>query len=277
MPVLVAPLDEARRQLGDKTPLGSVLNSAEWEQVPVAIRQRAQFSAGVTSARLLQGIQDKLAGILGLADEQLQNGKSANLSRSFFIDAIRDLARSEGLDQLLDPAKLGTLQDITSIPRLALIHDMQVADAQGYAQWRTDQRLGAALLYPAWEFVRVESRKEPRQSWTRRWAESGGRIYSGRMIARKDDPVWTKLSRFGKPWPPFDYGSGMGLEDVERDEAISLGVITEDDEPPTGGEADFNAGLKAEIAGLSPQYRQGLENIFDGRIKIAGDQVTIAA
>ena len=38
------------------------------------------------------------------------------------------------------------------------------------------------------------------------------------MVALKEDPVWTRISRFGQPWPPFDFNSGMGVEDVSHDE-----------------------------------------------------------
>jgi hypothetical protein len=31
-----------------------------------------------------------------------------------------------------------------------------------------------------------------------------------RMIARKDSPIWEALSRFGTPYPPFDFNSGCG-------------------------------------------------------------------
>lgn len=40
------------------------------------------------------------------------------------------------------------------------------------------------------------------------------------MIALKSDRVWTNFSRFGRPYPPSDFGSGMGVEDIDRDEAF---------------------------------------------------------
>ena len=52
------------------------------------------------------------------------------------------------------------------------------------------------------------------------------------MIALKTDPIWTKISRFGHPWPPFDFNSGMGVRDVSRADAIRLGVIQAADPPP---------------------------------------------
>ena len=45
------------------------------------------------------------------------------------------------------------------------------------------------------------------------------------MIATKDDPIWTRLSRFNRPYPPFDFEDDMTVDDVSRREAESLGVI----------------------------------------------------
>ena len=49
------------------------------------------------------------------------------------------------------------------------------------------------------------------------------------MVALINHPGWSRLSRFGTPWPPFDYSSGMGVESVSRKEAVALGVIGPDD------------------------------------------------
>ena len=48
------------------------------------------------------------------------------------------------------------------------------------------------------------------------------------MIALKTDPVWERLSVFGHPFPPFDWGSGMGVVDVDRKTAIELGLVTDE-------------------------------------------------
>ncbi len=66
------------------------------------------------------------------------------------------------------------------------------------------------------------------------------------MIALKSDAVWTNLSRFGRPYPPFDYGSGMGVEDVDRDEAIELGLLPKDE--PVDEVPDFDLALESEVS-----------------------------
>lgn len=73
----------------------------------------------------------------------------------------------------------------------------------------------------AWKFVRVGFRKPPR-NWDRRWkqaynaltGEEKETVMQNEKIALIESPIWGKLSRFGKPYPPFDYDSGMRVEVV---------------------------------------------------------------
>lgn len=270
------PLQDAVEKISAKTPVGSVLKSADWAKVPLALRERAQFSSGVESARLLQAIQDRIAGQIQQQREQLGDGQEATFDRSSFIDAIREIARDEGLTPA-DPDKRGTIEDITSIRRLGLIYDTQIAQAQGYARWKLDQSEGALLLWPAQEFLRVEQRKDPREDWPKRFAEAARdagdeaalavQRDTGRMIALKNSPLWSRLSRFGTPWPPFDFGSGMGLEDIDRDEAVALGLIGPN-EIIEGAEKDFNEGLQASVKDLSPDLIAKLKEQFGDKVKV---------
>ena len=270
------PLRDAVDSISARTPIGSVLRSADWARVPVALRQRAQFSAGVESARLLDAIQGRLSKQIALQREQLANGKQATFDRSSFIDAIRQIGREEGLTPQ-DPSKVGGLQDITSIPRLGLIYDMQNGLAQGHARWKLDQTEGALLLYPAQEFVRVESRDAPRQNWPERFAKAAADAgdtdalgvfqRTGRMVALKTSGLWSKLSRFDVPWPPFDFQSGMGIEDVERDDAVDLGLMSAD-QTLKPAEEDFNSELQASVRGMDGQLVQFLKESFGDQVKV---------
>jgi hypothetical protein len=71
----------------------------------------------------------------------------------------------------------------------------------------------------------IESREEP-CNWKERWQQAGGKLCAGRMIARKDDPIWFSISRFDRPYPPFDCNSGMGVREIRRKEAEQLGVLS---------------------------------------------------
>lgn len=272
----IIPLEEAVRRIDAKTPIGSTLRSRDWEDVPLELRERAQFSAGVTSARLLQAIQDRLSGEVNQRREVLDRtgleDVEATFDRSSFIDAIREIARAEGLT----PEKgQGTITDITSIPRLGMIYDMQNQMATGYARWKMDQSEGALLIYPAWRLVREREAKVPR-NWRARWNEAGDAVgwdgaSQSTMVALKTSPIWAKLSRFGTPWPPFDFNSGMGVEDVDRDEAIALGLLKEDEIPEATGVEDFNQKLEASTSGLSESMVEKLKEAFGSQVEIDGD------
>lgn len=274
-----APLADAIARLSAKTPIGSALRTKDWQGVPgdpsrpgipAQLRETAQFSAGVESARVLQAIQDRIKRELSLETEDLGDGESIGFSRSRFIDKLRTIAREEGLTPT-DPEIQGGMQDITSIPRLGMIHDIQTSRAEGFARWKADQDEGALQAYPAWEFTRVEARKNERPDWRERWRDAGGETYgeTNRMIATKDSPVWENLSIFGTPWAPFDFGSGMGVEEVGWDEAVKLGVIPEDGHVAPGGQA-FTDRLEASTAGLSEEFQDKLRVFFGEQVEFDG-------
>ena len=256
------PLNVAISKISAKTPIGAALKSAEWENVPLALRERAQFSARVESARVLTTIQDKLQKRIGMIKEQVAHGE-AGVDRSSFIGDLRKIAQEEGLGD-----GSGRITDISSAPRLGLIFDFQTQQAAEYARYVTGQDRDLLDAYPAQELLRVEERSAKRD-WRRRWIAAGGHIYGGRMIALKTDPVWIGVSRFGTPYPPFDFGSGMGVEDVSREDAEALGVI------PAGARVEpnlknFNAGMEASARGLPDELLGKLMSAF-------GDQVALVA
>jgi hypothetical protein len=271
----IPALRAAVERLSDKTPVGSVLKSADWQRLPVALRERAQFSAGVQSLRVLQAIQDRLLGQLAQQREATLKGP-AIFDRSSFIDEVRAIARDEGLTPV-DPAERGTVRDITSIPRLGLIYDTQVGQAAGFTRYQLDLDPGALVLYPAQRLSESTANEpRPRAFWERRWTEAGAATgWEGALqndfVALKTARIWAALSTFGVPWPPFDFGSTRELEDVAFEEAVALGLITPDWQPPRQAAQDFNDDLQAGITDLDPRSRELLERWFGGQINVTGD------
>ena len=213
-----APLEDAVRFHGAKTPVGAALRSAEWEQVAVGLRNRAQFTAGVENIRVPALIQERIGRILAHA----RNANGALTDRSGFLRDLAALAEELGLRP--EDGRRGGLQDLGSVARTELIYQQQVGQAYCFADWKSGQDPDALDAAPAQELVRIREALQPRD-WLTRWQGAGGRLFGGRMIALKSDPIWTRISRFGTPWPPFDFNSGMWVEDVLRPEAEALGVI----------------------------------------------------
>src|SRR5690348_4482924 len=58
------PFQEAVRNLGSKSVIGSQLKSSEWQEIPLALRERAFFSATIESLRWLQGAKDFVGDFL---------------------------------------------------------------------------------------------------------------------------------------------------------------------------------------------------------------------
>ncbi len=248
-------------------PIENPLKTADYDPYfPLALRQRAFFSAQLESLRTAQRMHDYLE--TRLSGEKITRGVYP--SQNDFINDIQAYARKEGLEPL-DPKLRGTLQDITSERRLKLIYQTQLSMAQNYARWKIDQDPEVLYGFPAQQLIRVASRVVPRD-WYSRWERAGGRFYGGRMIALKSDPIWRTISRFGTPWPPFDFGSGMGLDDISRKETEGLGLI-KPGEKPVPDEQGFNDDLQASIADLTPKFRESLKEIFKDQIDITGDVV----
>ena len=217
--LIVAPIPDAVASLAAKTPVKlEGFGSAEIAQLPLALREAAILSAKVEEVRYLQFLQDQLNRKLSL----LKTDRGVGVNRATFIAEAQALARKLGVKPA-DPSKVGSIQDPASYARLKLIYDIQTQRAAEYARWSRDQNPTRLEFYPCYELLRKESRVIPRD-WQSRWLDAGGKLYLGRMIAPKNAPIFTKISRFETPWPPFDFNSGMGLRDISRGDLGSWGI-----------------------------------------------------
>jgi hypothetical protein len=161
----------------------------------------------------------------------------------------------------------GTLQDLSSFRRLDLIVKTQEALMSGAgekARGSTPDRLEAA---PCWELIRMVPVRMPRRytgseasvdKTEPRWTISGGRLFGGRMIAPKGDPVWGEMGSSGNfddalnvDHPPFYFNSGMGWKELLRTECLALGVTASDGTPMD----DFLASQPETLSGTQPLPR----------------------
>ena len=204
----------AAEKILKKALIGSSLNSREWNLVQAGLRDRAFISSQVESMRILHAARRMVADRAG-----------GQLSASEIRRDLRKVISSTGYRP--PEGKEGTLQDLYSKRRLDTIIRTNVEQARGYVRHLDGMKPGAFAAFPGQELIRVRERKEKRD-WATRWKNAGGRFYNGRMIALRDDPIWERISVFGNPFPPFDWGSGMGVRAVSRRDSIALGVITDE-------------------------------------------------
>jgi hypothetical protein len=250
---------EALQSREIKSVMPTDLGSAQLEEIFASIRERATFSARVTSAEYLQTIDNVL--------ERFVNGD---------IDlATARLELKEKLDELgytPTPEDAGGIKDFSSDRRTNLVLNMNADFAQGYGQWLQGQDEAILDQWPAQELYRAAPAKEPR-NWPSRWQEAGGEFFGGRMIALKNTEVWTNISRFQVPYPPFDYGSHMDVRDIDRDTAMELGLIDRDTQiaPEDRG---FNDDLRVSPELRSDALRQALLE-SDDRLVFEGDILTM--
>lgn len=283
-PTVPQPLPEALADINRRTPIGSVLTSAEWRDVPAAVRNLSFFSARVTSAQFLELAHRRIREAIGFERRDGRpDAETPIVDRSGVIAELQALAKDLGLDP--EPGKEGTLEDVTSVRRLELIYDTNVALAYNHARWRTGQQDILMRLVPAYELIREEDRDEPRE-WFEIWRGEMARLapttrarfiptterpqYGGRFIAPKNDPIWQALGDspdgLQRPYPPFRFRSGMGWRDVRRREALRLGIIDEDEEPEPAPDIPLAsiAGNLQSVRGIPGPVVEQLAAEFEG-------------
>lgn len=247
-----------------KTLLRTSLGSRDLAKLKPDIRERSRFSAKVRLAEHLavidDGVNDRTAGQVDLA--------TARLRVKQFL--VRTGYRA--------PEELrGGLQDFASDVRINLQLRINTQMAQGYGWDKQGQDPDLLFAFPAREFVRVESRDQPRTNWPQRWNEARAATITdgatdsstGVMAALVGHPIWKKLNVFGHEYEPFDWGSGMGKEDVARARAVDLGLMN-NDTVIFPQERPFNADLKAAPEIRSAKLRTLLEQSGVGRFDNKG-------
>ena len=249
-----------------KALVGSSLDSSQWNQVQAGFRNRAFFLSRVAEVNIIASMRERTA-------EYAQGGTDISKIR---MQMREDLRRMHYEPR---PGEENTIKDLFTQSRLDVIIKTNVAQARGYMQYAEGLSPGAFAAFPAQEFTRIRHSRKPRKDWPQRWAKAGGKVYGGKMIALKDDPVWTRLSVFGNPFPPFDWGSGMGVLDVDGPEAERLGLVTREElrakvrqlrEKPL---PDFNRNLQAAMPKITEKEWAKMKADFGDQIQRKGDVV----
>lgn len=278
---------EAVEKLGARSVIGSQLKSHGWQRVPVALRERAFFSATIENARWLQTARDGIGDFLTGAREPvvLPDGNASTAlrtgSRAEFVSRMRQMAIDLGMGPLEEEAtigpdgamttprdKAGTIEDIRSEARLQLIFDTQTQSAADYGYWKQGMDPDVLAEFPAQRFIREREVKVKRVP----------HMLNEGVVKRKDDlKFWTSMNSpsfggFGVPWGPWGFWSGMGVEDVDRAQAERLKLV-KPEERLQPVESDFNEHLKASVRGLEKDLVAWLKMQFGSQAKFERDAV----
>lgn len=164
---------------------------------------------------------------------------------------VRETLRAAGYQA----EKPGSRTDMAGgTARQRLILETNVHKAAGYA-WHESVKNSTVL--PAQRLVRKGRRRQPRDwqmRWRNAWAslppEERRKAHPTEMVALVNCEIWRRLSRWGDPYPPFDYNSGMDVLPVDRESARKLGL--EPEANAAGAEKASGFGVKKEIEGDIP-------------------------
>jgi len=219
-----APFESAIAKLSARGIMPTALSAAEIAELDLAIRETSFFSSRVESSALLQSMRDYLTDYLALS--RAPDGALVAQGRAEFVANMREAAIRLGLGKVGKDGKISPVinerdvTDIRSIRRLQLVFDTQVESSFSYGQFRESQDPAILKAFPCQRFLRVRPVQVPRPYHAQHDGD----------VRRKDDlKFWLSMNRdFRVPWGPWGYGSGMGVEDVGRREAIRLGVIPAD-------------------------------------------------
>jgi hypothetical protein len=247
---------EAAQRRAVQTILPTSLGSAELERISADILERSLFSARTMNAEYLQKVSDVL-------DRYLRGELDLATARLELKQKLAEIGYAPA------PGDEETLRDLSSDERINLVIRTNAEMARGYGTWLQGQQAPILDRWPAQELYRAFNRKVPR-NWIKRWSDAGGEFYGGRMIALKNTDLWIRISRFGTPYPPFDFNSGMWIKDIDRETAMSLGLIDRDTQiaPQT---RDFNQDLKFSPDIRAEALRQAL---IDEGYQFDGDVLT---
>ncbi len=267
-----AAFKDAVRKLNDKLPVTSVLKSREWSMVPVAIRERAFFSARVENARFLQAARDGIDDFLKSEVEETDGGKALKAGgRERFVRIMREKMAEQGMP-IVGPHVGGVIEP-TSTGRLRLIFETQTTMANDYAYFKHGNEDPAIRrAFPAQRFIREMPTPSPRRSHD---------ANDGVVKLKSDLAFWLSMNAreiggFGVPYGPWGFNSGMGVEDVGRSEAIARGLMKADDPtPPPVPEEGFNADVIASTNGIDPDIMRQLEKALGPKAKRKKDTIKL--
>ena len=237
-------------------------NAALWRSKREEVAQRSFFSANVENMRFLNRAKKFISDTLELASKEVvdPDGKTVRMlsggDRATFVRRMREFMIQEsmvsGEEEFFDVDQK-EITDLRSESRLRLIYETNLRQAYGFGQWKQGQSPAILKRFPAQRFVRdrIVRVKRPRHA-----------LSEGEVRLKSDIEYWgnyqndPKIGGFGVPWAPFGFNSGMGLQDVDREEAIALGLPVEKIKPDT--KRGLNSKLGAFVKTADPDLKRKL-------------------
>lgn len=260
------PFETAIQSAAVKPALPTTLSAEQYRALGGQLLRGAQVSAKVTSARFLDQVT-------GLATDLAAGKTDYATARVFLQQARQGLAEEALLDD----------------QRLDLILRTQRELAQGQGEYIEGADPDVIDAFPARELYRLEARDLERD-WPTRWRTAARSVGDNaalqvlqdtdRMVALAASQIWQALGdgaggytdTLGNPYPPFAFRSGMWVRDIDRAEAIELGLLAANQPAPQPEPlADLGESLRQPINLRSEQLRQAILDSFGDAVRFDGD------
>ena len=251
-------------------------DSQAWQSVAPAIRQRAFFSATISSARVLHRFRSMLLDWQSGAVESIVTPTGAvetaykQTGLASFRERAAELLISEGLASPAD-MRNDSIRNIAGNTRLKLVFQTNTAQAQEFAIYQQRASDPARLArFPALEFVRTPGAKLPRPL----------HVANDGAVRRFDDiDFWLEMNSpaiggFAVPWGPWGFNSYMTTFPVNRKRAESLGLVRPGErvmQPDLTRfgvtlPARFNKGVAASLDDVTPEIKRQAVNTITARL-----------
>ena len=273
---MTAYLDALRALLRRKA-APSTFNSADWQAMGPAIRQRSFFSATINSAKVLNRMRNMLLDWQAGAVDTVTNPTTGAEETVYRVGGLAEFRERAGTllvsEGLATPADFADtrIQNVVSNARLQLVFTTNTEQAQTFADW--SMRVMNPRTLNRWPAARFERRPGAVTPRDRHVAAEG-------EVRRYDDfEFWlfqnaADIGGFEVPWGPFGFNSYMRQEPVRRDEAERLGLVRPGEVlvPPdltrfgVSLPARLNSGVEATVDDLPPDLRREAINAVTARL-----------
>ena len=273
---MTAYLDALRALLRRKA-APSTFNSADWQAMGPAIRQRSFFSATINSAKVLNRMRNMLLDWQSGAVDTVTNPTTGAEETVYRVGGLAEFRERAGTllvsEGLATPADFADtrIQNVVSNARLQLVFTTNTEQAQTFADWQ--MRVMNPRTLNRWPAARFERRPGAVTPRDRHVAAEG-------EVRRYDDfEFWlfqnaADIGGFEVPWGPFGFNSYMRQEPVRRDEAERLGLVRPGEVlvPPdltrfgVSLPARLNSGVEATVDDLPPDLRREAINAVTARL-----------
>ena len=254
---------EALLFLLNKEQLPAEWDSQDWLEHGEDLKRKAFYSARVENARFLDRAQGLLFDYMAETTEEVVGPDGVKRTalrvtgRADFVRLMREFMVKEGMatERELFDTDQSDVTDIKSERRLRLVFDTNVRQAYGFGHWNQGMKPAVLRRFPAARLVRDRGVAEPRPRHVKNEGE----------VRLKTDTTWwadyindpdPKFGGFGVPWGPFGFGSGMGQEDVSREQARELGLDVDSVGEPVSKK--LTDGMKASTGKMDPAIKKKL-------------------